>query len=266
MAQWMQQPAINEFLTDLLGGDLADKLRGLALNPSPDYEPGKIIQDCPTCPEMVVIASGDFEMGSDEPDEKPLHRVNVEAFALAKTEVTQGQWRAIMGNNPSFFDECGDNCPVEKVNWNDAQDYVRKLSEKTGQKYRLPSEAEWEYACRAGDQHQYCGSDSVDSVAWYNGNSGEKTHAVGQKQANAWGLYDMSGNVGEWVEDCANYTYGGAPTDGSAWIGGDCGKRVVRGGSGYDTPAHSRAAYRSRRGTTYRFFLNGFRPARIISP
>ena len=264
MAQWLEQPAFAEFMTDLLGDTQVRTLRKMASNPVPD----NIIRDCDECPEMLVIPDGSFQMGSNQgdSDEKPVHTVQIASFALAKTEVTQGQWRAIMGNNPSRFDGCGDNCPVEKVNWNDAQDYVRKLSEKTGQKYRLPSEAEWEYACRAGGQHQYCGSDSVDSVAWYDGNSGGKTHAVGQKQANAWGLYDMSGNVWEWAEDCGNNTYGGAPIDGSAWIGGDCGKRVVRGGSWNYDPAYSRAADRGGAGTAYRYYDSGFRPARIISP
>jgi formylglycine-generating enzyme required for sulfatase activity len=235
---------------------------------APSVETGQVIKDCDECPEMVVIPAGSFRMGSDngDSDEKPVHDVQVGAFALARTEVTQGQWRAIMGSNPSHFSSCGDNCPVEKVSWDDAKDYVRKLSQKTGQTYRLPSEAEWEYACRAGGQHQYCGSDSLDSVAWYNSNSGSSTHAAGQKQANAWGLLDMSGNVWEWVEDCWNGSYSGAPTDGSAWTSGDCGKRVVRGGSWYFKSAFARSANRDWNDSTYRSDDFGFRPARIVSP
>ena len=241
---------------------------------APSFDAGQAIKDCDECPEMVMIPAGSFRMGSDngDADEKPVHEVQVPAFALAKTEVTQGQWLAIMGSNPSGFSGCGDNCPVEKVSWNDAQDYVRKLSAKTGQSYRLPSEAEWEYACRAGGQHQYCGSDNLDSVGWYGaysdpkGNSEKTTNRVGQKQANAWGLYDMSGNVWEWVEDCYHGSYSGAPTDGSAWPGGDCGKRVLRGGSWSSGPASARSAIRIWNDTAFRSSGSGFRPARIVLP
>ena len=147
---------------------------------------------------MVRIPAGSFEMGSnDDDDGKPPHWVSVGAFELGETELTQRQWKAVMGwsisgNNPSGFKNC-DDCPVERVSWNDVQKFIQKLNQKTGKRYRLPSEAEWEYACRAGGWHKYCGSDDVESVAWYIENDGYKTHPVGQKQANAWGLYDMSG-------------------------------------------------------------------------
>src|SRR3989338_2056531 len=199
---------------------------------------GKIFKDCADCPEMVVIPAGSFDMGSNvDPSEMPVHRVTISyAFALGKTEVTQGQWKAIMGDNPSKHINCGDNCPVEMVSWKDAQAFIQKLNDKTGKQYRLPSEAEWEYACRAGGTHLYCGGDDPDAISWYGGlatpagNSGKATNPVATKQANAFGLYDMSGNVWEWVEDSYHENYDGAPTDGSARQG-DSVLRVPRGGS-----------------------------------
>ncbi len=229
-----------------------------------ELRPGKIFKDCTECPEMVVIPPGSFEMGGTDSDEKPVHGVTLKSFAMGKTEVTQGQWKAIMGSNPSHFSSCGDTCPVEKVNWSDAKEFISKLNAKTGKQYRLPSEAEWEYACRAGGRDEYCGSGNVDSVAWYGSNSGSKTHPAAGKQANAWGLYDMSGNVWEWTEDCWNGSYNGAPTDGSAWTNGDCSKRVARGGSWGDSPAGVRAAYRNGDGTSVRNSYEGFRLARML--
>jgi formylglycine-generating enzyme required for sulfatase activity len=229
-------------------------------------------RDCPDCPEMVAIPPGSFDMGSTngDSDEKPQHRVSIaQAFALGKTEVTQGQWKAIMGSNPSRFTQCGDNCPVERVSWNDAQEFIRKLNAQTGKQYRLPSEAEWEYACRAGQQTKYCGSDDLGSVAWYGayadpvGNSAKSTNPVASRQANAWGLYDMSGNVWEWVEDSHHDSYNGAPADGSAWQG-DGAKRVLRGGSWLNIPQFARAACRFRNEPAIRLDGIGFRLARML--
>ena len=232
---------------------------------------GQIIKDCDICPDMVIIPSGKFEMGSrnGDSDEKPIHSVTVNAFALGKTEITQGQWRAVMGNNPSHFSSCGDDCPVEKVSWDDAQVFIQKLKAKSGKQYRLPSEAEWEYACRAGGQQEYCGSDNVDSVAWYGDNSGKgwfsngSTHPVSRKQPNAFGLYDMSGNVWEWVEDSYHDSYNGAPTNGSVWPG-DGAKRVLRGGSWFNRPQYARAAERGWGGPASRDYYLGFRVARML--
>jgi formylglycine-generating enzyme required for sulfatase activity len=231
-----------------------------------ELRPGKVFKDCAECPEMVVIPAGSFEMGGNQSSvEKPIHSVSInKPFALGKTEITQGQWRAIMVSNPSHFSACGDDCPVEKVSWDDAQQYVRKLSQETGKTYRLPSEAEWEYACRAGGKHEYCGSDSVDSVAWYDSNSGNKTSQVARKQANAWGLHDMSGNVTEWVEDCLNDNYNGAPGDGSVWASGNCVWRVLRGGTWYGDPQYTRSAFRDRDVPSGRSLVSGFRPARML--
>lgn len=229
---------------------------------------GKIIKDCADCPEMVMIPAGSFDMGSNnDPTEMPVHRVTIKrAFALGKTEVTQGQWKAIMENNPSKFSSCGDNCPVEQVSWDDAQAFIEKLNAKTGKKYRLPSEAEWEYACRAGGQHEYCGGDNLDDIAWYGasanpaGNSGKSTNPVATKQPNAFGLYDMSGNVWEWVEDVYHDSYNGAPTDGSAWLG-DSMLRVPRGGS---WSFRQRAAKRGGSESDFRYGTIGLRLARTL--
>ncbi|MCK5002223.1 MAG: SUMF1/EgtB/PvdO family nonheme iron enzyme [Gammaproteobacteria bacterium] len=179
--------------------------------------------------KMISISAGSFQMGGEY--EKPIHRVSLKAYKLGQYEVTQQQWQAVMGNNPSAFSGCGD-CPVETVNWNDIQDFLKKLKQQTGQTFRLPSEAEWEYACRSGGKdQQYCGGNNESSLAWYSSNSGMKTHPVGQKQANGLGIYDMNGNVWEWTQDCWNDSYSGAPANGEAWQSGDCAKRVLRGGS-----------------------------------
>ena len=238
-------------------------------NASASMAAGNIFKDCADCQEMVVIPPGSFEMGSNngEDNEKPVHRVTIgKAFALGKTEVTQGQWKALMGDNPSKYINCGDNCPIEMVNWDDAQAFIRKLNEKTGKQYRLPSETEWEYACRAGGTHAYCGSDNMDSIGWYGGlakpagNSGKATNPVAGKQPNAFGLYDMSGNVWEWVEDSYHENYNGAPTDGSTWQG-DEALRVPRGGS---WSYLQRAAKRGGSQPKYRFGTIGFRLARTL--
>lgn len=235
---------------------------------------GKNFRDCDDCPEMVVVPPGSFIMGSDHghADELPLHRVTIKrAFALGRTEVTQAQWRALMGNNPSEFKNCGDSCPVEKVSWNEVHEFIRKLNAKSGKQYRLPSEAEWEYACRAGEQHEYCGSSNVERVAWYGayeslaGNSADTTHPVAGRQANAFGLYDMSGNVYEWVEDSYHDSYTGAPSDGSVWQDDDA-KRVVRGGSWYYFPLFVSASARLWLDPDHRFAIKdvGFRLARTL--
>jgi len=230
---------------------------------------GATFRDCQECPEMVVIPAGSFDMGSSAEQESPIHRVTIaKAFAMGKTEVTQGQWRAIMGNNPSHFSgfftsDCGSNCPAESVSWNDTQEYIRKLNAKTGKQYRLPSEAEWEYACRAGWHQEYCGSDNVDGVGWYEDNSGGTTHPVATKEANAWGLYDMTGNVWEWVEDSWHSNYLGAPVDGSAWQGRGS-QRVLRGGSWVKEPEKVRSTDRLYDSTGLRYSDLGFRIARTL--
>ena len=233
---------------------------------------GRVFKDCDDCPEMVVIASGSFLMGSKpdpfltiQPDvnEQPQHGVSINSFAIGKYEVTQEQWYAVMGTMPSQFK--GRTFPVEQVSWSDAQDFVKKLSEKTGKNYRLPTEAEWEYAARAGSQTDYSFGDNEGDLgryAWFYQNANRTTHPVGEKQVNSFGLHDMHGNVWEWTQDCWNGDYTTAPADGSAWISGDCSRRVVRGGSCANNPQILRSASRSRLTSAVRNYFIGFRVAR----
>ena len=219
---------------------------------------------------MVPIKGGAFDMGDTFGDgyanERPVHRVVVEDFQLCKYPVTQAQWKAIMGDNPSFFK--GDDLPVENVSWNDAQTFIKKLNEKTGQKYRLPTEAEWEYAARGGNQSKgfaYAGSSDIDEVAWYAGNSGSKTHPVGKKKPNELGLCDMSGNVWEWCRDWYDDKYyGKSPEKNPA--GPDSGSaRVLRGGSWYGGADFCRVSSRLWNDPVDRDNRVGFRPARTVS-
>ena len=159
--------------------------------------------------DMVRVEAGTFTMGATaemkDPydDEKPIHRVTLtNDYYIGKYEVTQALWKAVMGNNPSYFK--GDNLPVEQVSWNDCQEFISKLNRITGKTFRLPTEAEWEYAARGGNKsrgYQYSGSNNTLDVAWFRDNSGSNTHAVGTKQPNELGIYDMSGNVEEWCQD-----------------------------------------------------------------
>ncbi len=202
--------------------------------------------------EFMQIPAGEFDMGLPESEkdrysyEQPVHRVKIsKAFYMGKYEVTQKQWRDVMGSNPSYFK--GDNLPVESVSWNDAQEFIKKLNEKKGtNKYRLPSEAEWEYAARAGTTTKYTFGDDeseLDDYAWHINNSGNKTHEVGQKKPNPWGLYDIHGNVWELVQDSWYENYKGAPTDGSAWENIVGSPRVVRGGGWYSAGFKSANRY-----------------------
>ena len=231
---------------------------------------GEVVTDCAACPPMVFIPAGPFRMGSDDgyADEKPVRTVNVPAFLMGRTEVTQGQWKAVMGSNPSRFNDCGDTCPVERVSWDDAQEFIRKLNTQTGQRYRLPSEAEWEYAARAVSRGKWSFGDNESQLgehAWFTTNSGAQTRPVVGKQPNTWGLYDMHGNVWEWVQDVWHDNYSGAPTDGSVWsAGGDQARRVLRGGSWYDSPQDLRSAGRSGGAPDVRDYYTGFRIARTL--
>ena len=186
--------------------------------------------------EMVRVEGGTFRMGatSEQKDEawdreKPVHSVTLSGYYIGKTEVTQVLWEAVMGINPSRFK--GDYLPVENVSWDDCQEFIRKLNSMTGQNFRLPTEAEWEFACRGGNNsrgYKYSGSNNLGSVAWYDGNSGNKTHPVGTKAPNELGIYDMSGNVWEWCADWYGDYSSGAQTNPTGPYGGS--NRVYRGG------------------------------------
>ncbi len=225
--------------------------------------------------QMVRVPGGTFRMGCQEgvfssdsgcdDDEQPAHQVDMRSFEISKYEVTQELWEVVMGENPSGFKNCP-QCPVENVSWDDIQAFLRELNAGGG-RYRLPSEAEWEYAARGGPQsrgHKYAGSDHPNAVAWYWDNSGERTHPVGQKQVNELGLYDLSGNVWEWVQDCWNERYAGAPSNGRAWERGDCSRRVLRGGSWKIGPRTLRSANRVRNTPGLRYNDYGFRIARSL--
>ena len=198
--------------------------------------------------EMAWCPPGEFMMGSPELGrERPQHKVTLQnGFWLGKYPVTQAQWQAVTGENPSCFSSKSDSPqrPVEEVSWKDCQSFVKKLAKATGKQFRLPSEAEWEYACRAGSREPRYGD--PDDIAWYDDNSGAETHPVGEKEPNAWGLHDMLGNVDEWCEDKWHGDYENAPTNGSAWTSGGTSLRVLRGGSWYFIAGYCRAAYRCR--------------------
>jgi formylglycine-generating enzyme required for sulfatase activity len=221
--------------------------------------------------KFTLIPSGEFEMGAKEiKAEQPVHKVTIKnPFYLGTYPVTQREWKAVMGHNPSRFKSLfkGDNRPVENVSWYDVQEFIKKLNEQEGtDKYRLPSEAEWEYACRAGTTTRYSFGDSdskLGDYAWYADNSGDKTHPVGEKKPNPWGLYDMHGNVFEWVQDHRHRHYNGAPADGSAWEGSGA-DRVLRGGSWSRSARDCRTASRDYDAQGVRGINLGFRLARSV--
>ena len=218
--------------------------------------------------KMVYSSPDTFMMGSPSFEPKrhkneKQHRVTLKkGFYLGTTEVTQSQWREIMGSNPSYFK--GDNLPVEQVSWNDCHDFIRKLNQQEGtDKYRLPTEAEWEYACRAGTKTRLCFGDSegmLSDYAWYRSNSSSKTHPVAQKKPNSWGLYDMHGNVWEWCEDRHGDYPGGHVTDPEGPSSGSY--RVKRGGSWDGRAGSCRSANRYDRAPGSWYYGLGFRLAR----
>lgn len=250
-------------------------------------QPGTVFSDCPECPQMVLIPAGRFLMGSPagEPerssDEGPQHEVQVSSFAAGKTEVTFGQWDACVAaegcdHKPGDPGWGRGERPVINVSWEDAQQYVKWLSGKTGKGYRLLSEAEWEYAARAGATTAFhTGATIMTAQADFNGNytyngsfRGEyrrRTVEVGSFAANAFGLHDMHGNVWEWVQDVWHDNYSGAPADGSAWMeGGEQVRRVLRGGSWRNSPGGLRSASRSSYTRDFRDDGTGFRVARTL--
>ena len=198
---------------------------------------------------MKYVSGGTFTMGATsemtEPwdDEKTTHQVTLSSYYIGETEVTQALWKAVMGSNPSYFK--GDNLPVETVSWNDCQTFISKLNSLTGKRFRLPTEAEWEFAARGGNQSrhtQYSGSSRIDDVAWYESNSDNKTHPVKTKQPNELGIYDMTGNVWEWCQDWYGSYNSYAQTNPTGASSGS--DRVGRGGCWIRSPRRCRSSFR----------------------
>lgn len=250
----------------------------------PPLTPGQTFRDCaaPTCPLMVVLPAGRFSMGSSAPgigaydDERPAHEVSVRKVAIGRFEVTFQEWDLCVQEKeclhwPSDEGWGRENRPVINVSWEDVQRYLKWLSQKTGQVYRLPTEAEWEYAARAGSTTHYAFGDDekmLSDYAWFSGNSGNQSHPVGEKKPNAFGLYDMHGGAWEWVQDCWHPNYQGAPTHGGAWET-DCkggNRHTVRGGGWNDTARVVRSTYRYGYLSDGRSLSQGFRVARELSP
>ncbi len=250
--------------------------------------PGRIIRDCDVCPEMVVVPPGSFMMGSPDSeagrdsDEGPQHRVTIDyAFAVGVYEVTFEEWDACVragdcgGYEPDDYGYGRGRHPVTNVSWDNAWRYADWLTAQTGEEYRLLSEAEWEYVARARTETaRYWGDSESEQCRYANGDDDdlscsdgyfEKTAPVGSFQPNGFRLYDVLGNVWEWVDDCWNEDYEGAPFDGSTWYRGDCSQRVLRGGSWNYDPDYLRSALRSWLQAGYRNDLNGFRLARTIN-
>ncbi len=286
--------------------------------PASPHQAGKVFTDCATCPEMVIIPAGSFTMGSppEEPErteaEGPQRKVTVSAFALGRTEVTVGQFRAFItasnyqteaernvresgcytleqvqgewegqwrsGRNwRSTGLSLNEQHPVTCVSWNDAQQYSNWLSTQTGETYRLPSEAEWEYATRAGTTGRFHTGNCITSAqanfratepaaGCPEGEWRQTPVPVASFSPNAFGLYDMHGSVFEWVQDCWNDSYHGAPTDGSAWMLGDCSSAGVRSGTWFYWGRYLRSAYRGGGPQDFRSFSLGFRLARSVTP
>lgn len=216
--------------------------------------------------EMVYVEGGTFMMGATDSDseawriEKPAHRVTLSGYYIGKYPVTQKQWIEIMGSNPSESE--GDNLPVGNVSWNDAQEFICKLNARTGKNYRLPTEAEWEFAARGGNSscgYKYSGSDNPDAVAWYDENSDSKTHEVGLKSPNELGIYDMSGNIWEWCQDFFDGYRRSAKTNPQGPTSGM--SRVMRGGSWDSYATNCRVSFRSLFMPDFQIAVYGFRLA-----
>jgi len=249
-------------------------------------KPKDIFKECDNCPEMIVVPAGNFTMGTPNPDtkmgqdldESPQHRVMIaKPFAVARFDLTFDEWDACVaeggcnGYEPQDFGWGRGRRPVFNVSWVDSMEYAAWLSRKTGKYYRLLTEAEWEYAARAGSTTAYYWGDEIGKGhANCDGCGSEwddrETSPVGSFAANAFGLYDMAGNVWQWVEDCYHTDYSGASTDGSAWTSGDCNSRVIRGGSWLSVPPLLRSAGRFRNTFSSKGNQLGFRIGRTLIP
>ena len=269
-AQWIKESIY--WLTDVRGYVIAEA-RERALQPKDTFK------ECTGCPEMVVVPAGAFMMGWPETEkgysdnELPQHKVTIaRPFAVARFELMFAEWDACVAHGDCSHDIRAPRLgrgrqAVINVSWNDARRYVAWVSRMTGKPYRLLSEAEWEYAARAGTTTRYSfGDDEAElgKYAWYSGNSENRAHPVGEKAPNAFGIFDMHGNVWEWVEDCYHDDYQGAPVDGAAWALAGCNTRVVRGGSWNDDPRNLRSAERERDIVFDRGSGLGFRVARAL--
>lgn len=221
--------------------------------------------------KMIDVEGGSFDMGSDSgsSDEVPIHRVTLSEYSIGETEVTQALWQTVMGNNPSYFK--GDNMPVENISWKDCQKFIRKLNEMTqtqrsdGREFRLPTEAEWEFAARGGNKSrhtEYAGSSAIGDVAWYKENGNNRTHPVAQKAPNELGLYDMTGNVQEWCHDWYDSEYYRKSPSLNPCNEVKASSRVLRGGSRFDNARYSRVFSRSHFPPGDRGYTFGFRLAR----
>ena len=237
--------------------------------------PGETFRDCPDCVELVVIPGGEFQMGSNaKPAEAPIHKVAIKKdFAIGRREVTFAEWDRCVAAGGCKYSPADPawgrgNEPVTNVSWDDAKEFVAWLSKTTGKPYRLPSEAEWEYAARGGSTTPYSWGKDIGTgraqCADCGGETG-KPAVVGSFRPNAFGLYDTSGNAAEWMEDCWNPSYKGAPGDGSAWTSGDCSLHVLRGGSFADKAAALRSSARFRYDEDVRYYANGLRVARDVN-
>jgi formylglycine-generating enzyme required for sulfatase activity len=237
-------------------------------------KPGDIFRDCPDCPEMVVVPAGSFDMGSASEYENPVHRVSIaKPFAIGRYEVTFDEWDKCVDDGGCKFrpDDRNwgrGNRPVVNVSWLDAKAYLAWVSTKTGMSYRLPSEAEWEYVARAGTNTPFWWGRDLGSrqanCRECNTGEAQKTSPVGSYKPNPFGLYDTAGNAAEWVEDCWNDNYRGAPTNGSAWTGGQCRLRALRGGAFDSQSRYLRSTSRFRYDHDVRYVANGFRVVREL--
>lgn len=233
-----------------------------------------VAKDCENCPEMVRIPGGRFQMGAEtgdgNPDELPAHEVRVRPFSMSRYEISFDDWDACIhaGACAEIWDQDWGRGrqPLINVGWDEAQTYVRWLSSKTGKSYRLASEAEWEYAARAGSTTPYPWGEEVVpglAICWSHcGTDADQPAPVGSTRPNAFGLYDMHGNVWEWVQDCSNPNYEGAPSDGSAWEEGDCRSRMTRGGGWRNPSSDMRSTIRSAQPSNIHFTILGLRVVR----
>jgi formylglycine-generating enzyme required for sulfatase activity len=265
-----------------LAGTGAGAQRGLSTNPEiavaqrgASLDPGETFKDCPDCPELVVVPPGDFVMGSnDTPYEKPERPISIrKPFAIGRREVMFAEWDQCVDagackHRPDDHGWGRGDRPVVNVSWDDSKIFVAWLSEKTGQRYRLPSEAEWEYAARAGTKTSFwwgrdAGTGRAQCDACGNPTS-KQIVATGSFRPNGFGLYDTSGNAAEWVEDCWNDSYRNTPKDAAASTTGDCRLRVLRGGNFLSRTTEIRSASRFRYDVDVRFYGNGFRVVRDL--